>query len=177
MGAFFAESLIFAETANSVGAIQVASTTQLTQTPFFIAACDYVLIGDEFYAASAYLTRQPVLLGSLVGQDWSKVLIIATLVIGTLTTSIQIGNPFTGVAMITQEKKNTKFAATKNANEQPGPRPIDPSDTFFSQLINQQKDPDLAKQIKREPDPVSKKVDEMEAAAAAKAAAAKRGGQ
>ena len=38
MGEFFAESLIFAETANSVGAIQVASSTQITQTPFFIAA-------------------------------------------------------------------------------------------------------------------------------------------
>src|ERR1044072_3263746 len=87
MGEFFAESLIFAETANSVGAIQVASSTQITQPAFFIAACDYVLIGDEFYAASAYLTRQPVLLGRLVGQDWSKVLIIATLIAGTLTTS------------------------------------------------------------------------------------------
>ncbi|HXH61781.1 MAG TPA: DUF6754 domain-containing protein, partial [Fimbriimonadaceae bacterium] len=67
LGEFYAESLIFAETANSVGAIQVAGSTQTVQTPFFIAACDYVLIGDEFYAASAYLTREPVLVGSLVG--------------------------------------------------------------------------------------------------------------
>ena len=53
MGEFYAESLIFAETANSIGAIQVASSTENTQTPFFIAACDYVLIGDEFYAGRA----------------------------------------------------------------------------------------------------------------------------
>lgn len=89
MGEFFAESLIFAETANSVGAIQVASSTQITQTPFFIAACDYVLIGEEFYAASAYLTRQPVLVGSLIGQDWSKIAIAAFLITGTLFNSVQ----------------------------------------------------------------------------------------
>ena len=91
LGAFYAESLIFAETLNSVGAIQVAGSTQSTQTPFFIAACDYVLIGDEFYAASAYLTRQSVLVGSLVGQDWSKILIACALVLGTLSLSIERG--------------------------------------------------------------------------------------
>lgn len=82
MGEFYAESLIFAETANSIGAIQVASSTENTQTPFFIAACDYVLIGEEFYAASAYLTKQPVLVGSLVGQDWSKMLIMGMIIFG-----------------------------------------------------------------------------------------------
>lgn len=89
MGEFFAESLIFAETANSVGAIQVASSTEITQTPFFIAACDYVLIGEEFYAASAYLTRQPVLVGSLVGQDWCKMAIAAFILFGTIMNTIQ----------------------------------------------------------------------------------------
>jgi len=90
LGEFYAESLIFAETANSIGAIQVASSTEATQTPFFIAACDYVLIGDEFYAASAYLTRQPVLVGSLVGQDWCKLLVIASIVVGVGLNSIQL---------------------------------------------------------------------------------------
>lgn len=89
LGEFFAESLIFAETANSIGAIQVASSTETTQTPFFIAACDYVLIGDEFYAASAYLSREPVLVGSLVGQDWCKIAVIGLIVAGFVTNSIE----------------------------------------------------------------------------------------
>ena len=89
LGEFYAESLIFAETANSIGAIQIASSTQVTQTPFFIAACDYVLIGDEFYAASAYLTRQPILVGSLVGQDWGKLLIASIIGIGILLNSFE----------------------------------------------------------------------------------------
>lgn len=93
LGEFFAESLIFAETANSVGAIQVAGSTTQTQTPFFIAACDYVLIGDEFYAASAYLRREPVLVGSLVGQDWGKMLIIFTVLVGVLLGSYERTQP------------------------------------------------------------------------------------
>lgn len=90
LGAFYAESLIFAETSNAIGAIQVAGSTQSTQTPFFIAACDYVLIGDEFYAASAYLTRQPVLVGSLVGQDWAKIVIAGMVIFGTLFGSYEM---------------------------------------------------------------------------------------
>lgn len=88
MGAFFAESLIFAETANMVGAIQVAGTTQTTQTPFFVAACDYVIIGDEFYAASAYLSREPISTGSLVGQDYGKLLFALFVLLGVLWYSL-----------------------------------------------------------------------------------------
>jgi hypothetical protein len=94
MGDFFAESMIFAENANMVGAIQVAATTQFTQTPFFIAACDYVLLGDEFYAASAYLGRQPVLVGSLIGVDWSKMLAMAAVLLGVIVHSVQMTKPF-----------------------------------------------------------------------------------
>jgi len=88
LGQFFAESLIFAETANSVGAIQVGGTTQTTQTPFFVAACDYVIIGDEFYAASAYLSREPVATGSLVGQDYGKLLFVLFVLLGLLAFTI-----------------------------------------------------------------------------------------
>jgi len=83
-GTFYAESLILAEAANQVGAIQVAGTPTTTQIPFFIAACDYTIIGDEYYAATAYLTREPVLTGSLVGQDYSKMILLVTAVLGLL---------------------------------------------------------------------------------------------
>lgn len=86
-GEFFAESLIFAETGNMVGAIQVAGTVHTTQIPFFIAACDYTIIGDEYYAASAYISRNPTMLGSLVGQDFGKLLIATLATVGTLATT------------------------------------------------------------------------------------------
>ncbi len=87
-GTFFAESLILAETGHNVGAIQVAGTPSITQIPFFITACDYTIIGDEFYAASAYLSREPTLLGSLVGQDYAKAVLIIIIVVGIFIASV-----------------------------------------------------------------------------------------
>ena len=83
-GTFYAESLILAETGNSVGAIQIAGTTSEAQLPFFIAACDYTLIGEELFAATAYLSKDPMFLGSIRGQDWGKVLIFAVIVLGVV---------------------------------------------------------------------------------------------
>ena len=87
-GSFYAESLILAEVGQRVGAIQIAGTEQRTQIPFFIAACDYVIIGDEFYAASAYLSRNPTLLGSIVGQDYCKLLLILSVIVGVASTAV-----------------------------------------------------------------------------------------
>jgi hypothetical protein len=85
-GSFYAESLLLAETGQQVGAIQVAGTPNTDQVPFFVAACDYVIIGEEYWATSAYISREPVLLGSLVGQDWGKIL-IAMLILGGLVAA------------------------------------------------------------------------------------------
>ncbi|MGB9597894.1 MAG: DUF6754 domain-containing protein [Candidatus Poribacteria bacterium] len=87
MGFFYAESLLLAETGNATGAIQIAGTDSDAQLPFFIAACDYTLIGEELYAASAYLAREPLLLGSLKGQDWSKLLLMVAIFLGVLMES------------------------------------------------------------------------------------------
>jgi hypothetical protein len=84
MGSFYAESLMLAETGFSTGALQVAGTAQVAQLPFFVVACDYTLIGEELYAASAYLSREPMLLGSLNAADYMKALLVAAIVIGSL---------------------------------------------------------------------------------------------
>jgi hypothetical protein len=92
IGYFYAESMMLAETANKVGAIQIAGTANSFQIPFFVAACDYSLIGEEIFAASAYLERQPVQIGSLVAQDFGKYLAVILIVLGTLFASM--GQPF-----------------------------------------------------------------------------------
>ncbi|KPJ54447.1 hypothetical protein AMJ39_00400 [candidate division TA06 bacterium DG_24] len=84
MGYFYAESLILAETGASTGAIQIAGTDAVAQLPFFITACDYTLIGEELYAASAYLSREPLLLGSLKGQDWAKLILVVLAITGAV---------------------------------------------------------------------------------------------
>ena len=84
LGAFYAESLILAETGFASGAIQTAGTAMPSQLPFFVAACDYTLIGEELFAASAYLSKDPHQLGSLKGQDLGKALIVSILVLGII---------------------------------------------------------------------------------------------
>jgi hypothetical protein len=88
IGHFFAESLILAETGQSVGAIQIAGQADPTQLPFFVATCDYTLIGEELYAASAYLSREPVLLGSVRGQDLFKALSLITGIVGIVAMTM-----------------------------------------------------------------------------------------
>jgi hypothetical protein len=85
IGSFFAESLILAETGQSTGAIQIAGTAELAQLPFFVTTCDYTLMGEELYAASAYLSREPVLLGSIKAQDTVKAILMAVMLIGLVT--------------------------------------------------------------------------------------------
>jgi hypothetical protein len=90
MGAFFAESLILAETGNSIGAIQVAGTAMPAQLPFFVAACDYTLIGEELFAASAYLSGEPKQLGSIKGQDVGKFLGMLTIIVGVAVVTLAV---------------------------------------------------------------------------------------
>lgn len=90
MGYFYAESLLLTETGSTTGAIQIAGTDAYTQLPFFVTTCDYTLMGEELYAASAYLSKEPKLLGSLKGQDVGKALIIVLLVVGTIAATFGV---------------------------------------------------------------------------------------
>ena len=84
LGAFYAESLILAETGFSTGAIQIAGTAMIDQLPFFVAACDYTLIGEELYAAGASLSQDPVQLGTIKGQDVAKALFLVIIIVGVV---------------------------------------------------------------------------------------------
>ena len=56
---------------------------------FMVATCDYVIIGEEFYAASAYLSQDQVLKGSLKAQDVVKAVILALIVLGVLFAALE----------------------------------------------------------------------------------------
>lgn len=84
IGAFHAESLLLAETGQTTGAIQIAGTAEVTQLPFFAVVCDYTLMGEELFAAGAYLSQEPAMLGSIKGQDFTKAGLILVIVAGVL---------------------------------------------------------------------------------------------
>ena len=82
------EALFIAESGQKAGAIQVAATHAYYQVPFFIVACDYTVIGEEFFAAGAYFSRNPVQVGSLVGQDIAKLIILTAIVVGSVLATV-----------------------------------------------------------------------------------------
>ena len=90
MGHYFAESLLLTETGASTGAIQIAGTDADHQLPFFVTTCDYTLIGEELYAASAYLSKESVQIGTLRGQDIGKAIILTALAAGTVLATVGV---------------------------------------------------------------------------------------
>jgi hypothetical protein len=86
-GSFAAESLILAQAGYRAGAIQVAATTDTNQIPFFVTSCDYTLIGEELYAAGAYLSENPVQRGSIRGQDIAKLVLLLLIILGVAASS------------------------------------------------------------------------------------------
>ncbi len=105
IGSFYAESLIMAETGHSVGAIQLAGTIDTAQLPFFVAACDYTMIGEEVFAASCYLKPEPMMLGSIKGEDflkmWLIVITLAVVALATVTEALNIAALRPVVALVT----------------------------------------------------------------------------
>ena len=87
-GHYAAESLLISEAGFAAGAIQVAGTTEATQLPFFITSCDYTLIGEELYAAAAYLSRDSQVLSNLKLSDYGKVIFGFLFILGTILLTI-----------------------------------------------------------------------------------------
>ncbi|MBT9154861.1 MAG: hypothetical protein DDT39_01547 [Firmicutes bacterium] len=92
IGGFWAESLLMAEGGAHVGAIQIAGTANMPQIPFFIAACDYTLIGEEMYAGGAYLSQDRIKLGSIAAQDYLKLALMTMLFVGAVLMTLD--NPW-----------------------------------------------------------------------------------
>ena len=88
MGYFLAESLLLTEVGASAGAIQIAATDSESQLPFFFTSCDYTLIGEELYAAGAYLSKEPMLLSVLKLQDFGKLFMMLSVLIGGIAIAL-----------------------------------------------------------------------------------------
>ncbi len=88
IGNWLAESMLLAEVGSQTESIQIAATYNILQIPFFITTCDFTLIGEELYAASAYLSKEPRLTGTIVAEDAFKLLLGALIVVGTVVATV-----------------------------------------------------------------------------------------
>ena len=90
LGSYHHAGLMVVEVANRVGAMSVGGTDSVSQVPWFVAGCDYSLIGEEIYSLGAYVSKNPVSLGAIAGQDILKVAVLILTIIGVLLTQAGI---------------------------------------------------------------------------------------
>ena len=67
----------------------MAASVSPEQVAFFICTCDYTLIGEELFGASAYLSREPVQVATLAAQDRVKLLFVAFIVVGVVAATLK----------------------------------------------------------------------------------------
>ena len=84
IGAFGDEYLLIGETGVKRGIEQVAGTDDPAALAFMHATAQETLIGEEIFAAGAYLCRQPESIAGLMVQDWWRYLVVAFIVAGVL---------------------------------------------------------------------------------------------
>lgn len=89
-GGHAAEAMVIAESGATVGAMQVTGSTNVYQLPFFLVSCDYTLIGEDEFAAAAYLSPDPVQKGVIFGQDLAKIFCVLILILGSILRTLGI---------------------------------------------------------------------------------------
>ena len=90
-GAFDFTSLLMAEPGARMGTLQIAGDPSLFQVPFFVCTCRHTIIGEEYFAAGAYVSRDPAMRASLVSQDVIKAVLGGIIIVGMILTQIQTG--------------------------------------------------------------------------------------
>jgi len=88
VGAYYWEAIVLAEQGGAVGAMQIGGTARQSQLPAFVAACDYIIIGDEMFAASAYLTKDEKTIGSIAGLDIFRAVVVGLMILGLILSLI-----------------------------------------------------------------------------------------
>lgn len=88
LGNFGDEYLLIGETAAGSGTKYIGGTSDPNTLPFIYATAEEALLGEEIYAAGAYLEKQPAHIGSLIAQDTMRWLIFLFILAGILIASL-----------------------------------------------------------------------------------------
>ncbi len=88
VGNFGDEYLLMGEVAARQKVTHIGGTSDANTLPFIYASADETLLGEEIYAAEAYLRQRPFHIGSLVAQDSLRWLIFLTSIGGVLYTTL-----------------------------------------------------------------------------------------
>lgn len=82
VGYFLFDVIVSGDAGARVGAVQIGGT--LGSLNMIAMMCDYMLIGEELYAASASISKDEMSIATLAGQDWIKILAILIMIVGAI---------------------------------------------------------------------------------------------
>jgi hypothetical protein len=82
------ERLVICEAINKTGSLGIgASGRYFSSAATFAVLLDYVIIGEELWAASAYVSKDKSLLSGISSQDLMKVVMLLLVIVGTLSVA------------------------------------------------------------------------------------------
>jgi hypothetical protein len=81
---------LITQTGNNIGLTQVAGTENLQALSVIFASVDRVAMGEELYAASAYLSRRLGLLSTLAAEDDVRFLLVVAIVVAGILKMFQV---------------------------------------------------------------------------------------
>jgi len=84
IGPFGWDAVVQGELGAYANAMQLGGTDAFSNLSMLAATCDFLLIGEEIFAAGAYVSKDPKGAGALRGQDVSKLTAVVILVLGAL---------------------------------------------------------------------------------------------
>lgn len=87
-GATFWETIIQLGTGAVAGCVNLGGTPRLYYLPIVICCCDYFLIGEELFTAAAVVDKTPPQLGSVLGQDYIKLLAMVLILLSVIITAL-----------------------------------------------------------------------------------------
>jgi hypothetical protein len=88
LGSLSDEALYIGERGRAAGVTQVIGVANPRALPYALVTADHLLIGEEMYAAGAYLSGQPAHVASLLVQDWLRVLIVGAIIVGVVLRTV-----------------------------------------------------------------------------------------
>jgi hypothetical protein len=89
VGRFGDEYLLMGETAARRRMAHIGGTSDPNTLPFIYTSAQETLLGEEIYAAGAYLKHIPAHIGSLVAQDTMRWLVAVVMLGGVLVATLQ----------------------------------------------------------------------------------------
>jgi hypothetical protein len=66
--------------------MQIGGTARQSQLPAFVASCDYLILGDEMFAANAYVTQDEQQISNIAGQDIVRIIVLLIMILGSLAS-------------------------------------------------------------------------------------------